>query len=202
MEERSVSGRADQDLSALIITEMIERLALSDLVIADMTMPNGNVYYEVGLRHAAAREGCVMVSASWAKPLFDVAQMRQVRYPLPEGSITDATAAEIRKAIVAGASKLKNGMSPVYESLPGYPNGHTVTNAKSFETFVADLNDFRGAEAAVVAAPKSERAAAWQLATTLKDLESSIVTRPKDDPARPGLQEIIEALRAMLPKET
>ena len=36
--------RADQDLGAAIIKEMIERLAISDLVIADVTTPNGNVY--------------------------------------------------------------------------------------------------------------------------------------------------------------
>src|SRR3712207_2270409 len=45
--------RADQDLGALIIHEMIERLAISDLVVADLSIPNGNVYYEVGIRHAA-----------------------------------------------------------------------------------------------------------------------------------------------------
>ena len=41
--------RADFDVSAMIITEMLERLALADLVIADVTIPNGNVYYEVGV---------------------------------------------------------------------------------------------------------------------------------------------------------
>ena len=47
--------RADQDLGALIIQEMIERLAIADLVIAELTIPNGNVYYELGVRHAAKK---------------------------------------------------------------------------------------------------------------------------------------------------
>src|SRR6476469_2296530 len=64
--------RADQDLGALIIAEMLERLYFSDLVIADVTIPNGNVYYELGIRHAARDKGCVMVGADWAEPLFDV----------------------------------------------------------------------------------------------------------------------------------
>jgi len=63
--------RADQDLGALIIHEMIQRLAISDLVVADMSIPNGNVYYEVGIRHAAKSQGCVLISADWAQPLFD-----------------------------------------------------------------------------------------------------------------------------------
>jgi hypothetical protein len=83
--------RADQDTGAMIITQMIERLYFADLVLADMTIPNGNVYYEVGVRHAAKETGCVLLAAEWSKALFDVAQMRTLRYPLPEGAITDAT---------------------------------------------------------------------------------------------------------------
>src|SRR5215469_10811740 len=45
--------RASEDIGALFINEMIERLAISDLVLADVSIPNGNVYYEVGIRHAA-----------------------------------------------------------------------------------------------------------------------------------------------------
>ena len=53
--------RADQETGASIILEMLERLFFSDLVVADMTLPNGNVYYEVGIRHACKRTGCVLV---------------------------------------------------------------------------------------------------------------------------------------------
>src|SRR5919198_3030536 len=71
--------RADRDVGALIITQMIQRLAIADLVVADITLPNANVYYEVGIRHAAMQRGCVLVSADWARPVFDLAQMRQLR---------------------------------------------------------------------------------------------------------------------------
>jgi hypothetical protein len=50
-----------------------------------MTMPNGNVYYAVGIRHAARKIGCVLLAADWSRQQLDVAQMRTVRYPLPEG---------------------------------------------------------------------------------------------------------------------
>lgn len=52
-----------------------------------MTIPNGNVYYEVGVRHAAKKTGCVLLAADWSKQLFDVAQMRTVRYPLSDGNV-------------------------------------------------------------------------------------------------------------------
>ena len=48
-----------------IIGQMLGRLYFADLVLADMTIPNGNVYYEVGIRHAAQKTGCVLLSADW-----------------------------------------------------------------------------------------------------------------------------------------
>ena len=59
--------RADQDSGALIIVEMIQRLAMADLVVADISIGNANVYYEIGVRHAAQRYGCVLISANWAR---------------------------------------------------------------------------------------------------------------------------------------
>jgi hypothetical protein len=37
-------------------------LAISDLVIADITISNGNVDYEIGVRHAGQRHDCVMLA--------------------------------------------------------------------------------------------------------------------------------------------
>ena len=55
---------------------MVERLAYADLVVADMSIPNGNVYYEVGIRHACRDRGCVIIAADWSSQLFDVDQMQ------------------------------------------------------------------------------------------------------------------------------
>ena len=77
--------RADRDVGALIINEMVQRLAVADLVLADVTLSNANVYYEVGVRHAVQQRGCVLVAADWSRPTFDLAQMRQARFPLADG---------------------------------------------------------------------------------------------------------------------
>jgi hypothetical protein len=114
--------RADQDTGAAIILEMLERLYFSDLVVADMTLPNGNVYYEVGIRHACKASGCLLISAQWSAPLFDSNQMRRLVYPLAEGSITDATAAAVRDALRGGAGALAEGASPMYQHIPGFPD--------------------------------------------------------------------------------
>jgi hypothetical protein len=114
--------RADQDTGALIVHEMLERLFYSNLVIADMTLPNGNVYYEIGIRHAAKATGCVLIAADWARPLFDTQQMRRLTYPLQVERV-DAEAAEaVRTRLVEGLPELARGKSPMEIVLPGYPN--------------------------------------------------------------------------------
>ena len=81
--------RADRDAGALIITQMIQRLAIADVVVADITLANANVYYEIGIRHAAKERGCVLIAADWARPVFDLDQMRQLRFPLTDGTFED-----------------------------------------------------------------------------------------------------------------
>jgi hypothetical protein len=151
------SVRADQDLGALIIHEMIERLAISDLVIADVSIPNGNVYYEVGIRHAARPDNCVMIAADWAEPLFDINQMRQIRYPLPEEVVSEETAAKIHQTLKDGVPALARGISPVYSVLPGYPQNLDVQRTSAFRATLEQLARFQGEVRAVAAAPVAER---------------------------------------------
>lgn len=124
--------RADQDAGSLIIQAMIERLAISDLVIADMTIPNANVYYEVGVRHAAKRVGCVLIAADWSKPLFDAAQMRRLTYPLAEGVVVDESATAIRDALRDGIRQVMNFDSPVFQTIPGFPDHVDLSTVQSF----------------------------------------------------------------------
>jgi hypothetical protein len=105
--------RADRDIGALIILEMIQRLAIADLVVADITLSNANVYYEVGVRHAAKRQGCVLVSADWSRTPFDVDQMRQLRFPLVDGDVGEEAAQRAREALAPGMQALVDGVSPV-----------------------------------------------------------------------------------------
>lgn len=149
--------RADQDTSALIISEMLERLYFADLVLADMTIPNGNVYYEVGIRHAAQKTGCVLLAAEWSKQLFDVAQMRTVRYPLSEGDINPATAAAFQASIKGEIEFRRNGISPMHQSIPGYPDKVDPRKAVTTRGQLAEQAAFQTKVRAVRAAPAAER---------------------------------------------
>jgi Tetratricopeptide Repeats-Sensor len=147
--------RADRDVGALVINEMIQRLAIADLVVADITLPNANVYYEVGVRHAAQREGCVLLAAEWAIPVFDVVAMRRLRFPLPEGDITDATAEAALAALRGAVQELAGGESPVFTAVPGFPTPDEK-RATAFTEAVAQLADFEADVLAVRAAPTAE----------------------------------------------
>jgi len=63
-----------------ITTDIFTRLMHSDYVVADITYPNPNVFYELGIRHAC-RPGTVLVREriGSAAP-FDVAGLRHVEY--------------------------------------------------------------------------------------------------------------------------
>ena len=151
--------RADQDLGALIIQEMLERLYFSDLVVADLTIPNGNVYYEIGIRHAARKTGCVLISAQWSGALFDLDQMRQLRYPLPEEEVSEAVAEEIREALLKGVPAMAKGEGPMFQTLSGYPDEKALdpNRASAIKGFLEQLSAFQAEVRAVAHAPKDEQ---------------------------------------------
>ena len=110
--------RADAQTGALIISDMIEGLAYSDLVMADVTIPNANVYYEIGVRHSARSRGCVLVSAEWANPVFDLRQIRRLTFPLNQEKINEALGQEIKEQLAASLDSMTSAMSPVAQIIP------------------------------------------------------------------------------------
>lgn len=111
--------RADNDPGSVIVKDMLERLALADLVLADVSLPNGNVYYEVGLRHVAQRTDCVLLAASWSRQLFDIDQFTAVRYELSDGDVPQAEADAIADLLVAKVPALKGSLTPYHEFITG-----------------------------------------------------------------------------------
>lgn len=135
--------RADQELGALIISEMIQRLAISDLVIADISIANANVYYELGVRHAAKPAHCVIIAADWAKPVFDLAQIRHVSYPLQSKKISAGEAKTLRASLVRKIRPRIDAPGPVFAAVPGFPNAD-LKRSTAFATMVAKINAFQG----------------------------------------------------------
>lgn len=135
--------RADMESGSVIIKDMLERLAFADLVLADLTLPNGNVYYEIGIRHVAKKTNCVLISADWSKQLFDVDQLRSLRYPLPDGTVPEEAAAAVRQRLTDQLDHVKDSVTPYYE---------LVTSIEASSVFREQLETISAFQADVQAA--------------------------------------------------
>jgi MAP3K TRAFs-binding domain len=88
--------RADEEMSGGIIHKpMFERLLLCRFAVADLTTANANVFYELGVRHAARPGATVLIFAEGRGQLpFDVAPLRAMPYKLDaSGAPADPAAA-------------------------------------------------------------------------------------------------------------
>jgi MAP3K TRAFs-binding domain len=75
--------RADEEQAGGIIHKpMFERLILCEFAVADLTMANANVFYEIGVRHAARPATTVLIVAEEVRIPFDIATLRTMRYRL------------------------------------------------------------------------------------------------------------------------
>lgn len=135
--------RADFDTGSVIVKDMVERLAYADLVIADVSLQNGNVYYEVGLRHAARATGCILFGADWSRQLFDIDQFTTVRYPLPDGRVSDTDAAVIRAKVTEAIATLGASRTPWYEYVDDPQRGWSGGDQTVFRKEAARLSAFQ-----------------------------------------------------------
>jgi tetratricopeptide (TPR) repeat protein len=73
--------RADEEMRAgNIRTDMFQELLLADLVVADLSIDNPNVWYELGVRHALRKRGVVQITCRRDQMPFDLLTERSVRY--------------------------------------------------------------------------------------------------------------------------
>jgi hypothetical protein len=91
--------RADQESKAgIITTHIIQRLANSELVIADLSYRNPNVFYELAVRHVA-RKPLVQIIRDDEDIPFDVQGMRTVKYRLDDPDILESAKSQLGRQI-------------------------------------------------------------------------------------------------------
>ena len=115
--------RADEEKGAGFIHKlMYERILLSEYAIADLTLLNANVYYELGIRHATRPETTVLTMAQGSPLPFDIGPLRALPYALNEnGAPADAASAKtaLTQRLVE-ARKHRTMDSPLFQLLEGY----------------------------------------------------------------------------------
>ncbi len=116
--------RADEETRAgSILTDMFQELLLADLVVADLSIDNPNVWYELGVRHALRTRGVVLVQCRRDYQPFDMYTDRKLKYRIREGVPDPAFLEEDRKKLAAMARDTLAAwhgrkISPVYGHLP------------------------------------------------------------------------------------
>lgn len=115
--------RADEETRAGDIrVDMFQELLVADLVIADLTIDNPNVWYEVGVRHALRARGVILVFGQ-ATTAFDLYTDRKLRYQITDGAPDPATVEADKNRLVdmiRATMESWHGrkVSPVYSLMP------------------------------------------------------------------------------------
>jgi hypothetical protein len=126
--------RADREVAGGIIHKpMFERLVLCEYAVADLTMANANVFYELGVRHAVRPWSTVLLHAGTARMPFDVAMLRVLTYQLSNEGLPDRI--ESDRDLLFGwlrevrDSRGKTGSitdSPLFQLLEGFPDAYRM----------------------------------------------------------------------------
>jgi tetratricopeptide (TPR) repeat protein len=121
--------RADEEMRAGDIrADMFQELLMADLVVADLSIDNANVWYELGVRHALRARGVIAIRCRRDYMPFDVYTDRTLRYQIkdnpPGAAVPDPERLEDdKKKLAAFATETINSwyerkISPVYHLLP------------------------------------------------------------------------------------
>jgi len=115
--------RADEEVTGGIVHKpMFERLILCDYAVADLTLANANVFYELGVRHAVRPYSTVLAFASGTELPFDVRLDRALPYSLsPAGSPTDGDTFRRQLSALLIAARQATDDSPVYQLVSEFP---------------------------------------------------------------------------------
>jgi tetratricopeptide (TPR) repeat protein len=112
--------RADEEVTGGIIHKpMFERLLLCEYAVADLTTANANVFYELGVRHAARPHTTVLLYAEGRRLPFDVAPLRALSYSLDAGGKPADPGFQGKLAAMLEAARKVSTDSPVYQLLDG-----------------------------------------------------------------------------------
>jgi tetratricopeptide (TPR) repeat protein len=151
--------RGDEERTGGIIHRaMFARLLLADFVVADLTLANANVFYELGIRHAAKPFTTVPIFANVSGLPFDVALVRAVGYQLKNGKLTKTSAQKLKTEL---ANRLRGAIgaadSPLFQLIPEFP-GITLPSmvTEAFEGWLRELEEFREKLSIACSQPTSE----------------------------------------------
>ena len=113
-----VAKRADELQESGIIDQLyIQWLLEADVVLADLTFGNPNVYYELGIRQALSKRGTVLVAQTGTVLPFDIASQNVLTYDCFNAASLHKFQSNLTERIMNASLHEKD--SPVHIFLPG-----------------------------------------------------------------------------------
>ncbi len=82
-----------------ISRQIIKRLASSDVVVADLTSANPNVYFELGIRQSLTERPTILIARVGTPLPFDIHDQRVVFYEYPSAPFTAVQIAELSQSV-------------------------------------------------------------------------------------------------------
>jgi len=110
--------RADEELNpGSMSNDIFTKLMYSKYVIADITYPNPNVFYELGIRHAISSRTILIRESTAQKVPFDISHLRYIEYKEDPGGM-EKLAGDLKKRF------------DFYDSHPGKPDNQFLELCK------------------------------------------------------------------------
>jgi SMODS and SLOG-associating 2TM effector domain 1/Protein of unknown function (DUF4231) len=94
--------------------DMFRELVRADIVVADVSVHNANVFYELGIRHAVRPRSTVLIYAKIDETPFDIKTDRYLRYDPDSPGASRAALAQVLRETLAS----EDVDSPIYGLLP------------------------------------------------------------------------------------
>jgi len=141
--------RADEEQSSGDIRkDMFQELLLADIVIADLSIDNPNVWYELGVRHALRSTGIIHIKCKRKNVPFDIYSDRTLTYSIGTNGEPDINYLEQEKRKLAEFVKNTQKKmryektSPIYNLLNNLeePNWRAL-RTKNFQKYHKELED-------------------------------------------------------------
>jgi len=146
----------DAEAAGDILQDMFAELVTADFVLADISILNANVFYELGIRHTVGPRGVICLHAGWADRPFDVAPQRTFKYDGTlfrvgldhDGAWQAKLAAEVERLTdtlsKAVAADRTAESSPVYGNLPNLqPLDASRIGTARFKHYQAQSKDWK-----------------------------------------------------------
>lgn len=143
------SNAGDLDNQRNIIQDIIVGISDADVVIADLTELNSNVFYELGLCHALNKK-VILITQEISKLPFDISSYRAIEYSTDFWKIPEIVNKIEEKLIGArdGSEQFGNPVKDYYpkkienkENEGEQLKTSSIDNEKGFIDFITEIND-------------------------------------------------------------